>query len=273
MIKHTKDILMYKVSKKAELYNEEEMKQIAELSETASKEELINIIYKLSELQAKMKASSQKTIIFETEIIKLCVKVDIDGLEGIINALERKIENGDIQISNTAKIPEAPKTITERPREKVNISPSPEEPKIEAKKEEKPKEIVKPVKLEPGEKIGSWQNVITKLKTQGKVMLYANLINTEAVEINDMTVAIRFQNGLNAFRKDLLQKPENLNILTKEIATICGKPMQIKFEDASGSKVQTKKAAIEEPKVSIPKEEPEDILESLDIPINFVEEE
>ena len=32
MIKHTKDILMYKVSKKVELYNDEEVKEIAEVA-------------------------------------------------------------------------------------------------------------------------------------------------------------------------------------------------------------------------------------------------
>ena len=88
-----------------------------------------------------------------------------------------------------------------------------------------------------------------------------------------MTVAIRFPNGLNAFRKDLLQKPENLNLLTKEISVLCGKTMQIKFEDASGSKVVEKQNTRQEPKALEPKEGPDDILESLDIPINFVEEE
>jgi len=35
MIKHTKDILMYKVSKKVELYNDEEVKEIAELPDVS----------------------------------------------------------------------------------------------------------------------------------------------------------------------------------------------------------------------------------------------
>ena len=76
MIKHTKDILMYKVSGKIDIYSEDERAKIEESAKNVSKEELINIIYKLSELENKMKMSSQKTIIFETEIIKLCVKLD-----------------------------------------------------------------------------------------------------------------------------------------------------------------------------------------------------
>lgn len=92
MIKHVKDILMYKVSKKAEIYSEEEKRQIAEIAEKVSKEELINIIYKLSELESKMKMSTQKTIIFEAEIIKLCIKTDVLALEDRIKALEEKIK-------------------------------------------------------------------------------------------------------------------------------------------------------------------------------------
>lgn len=104
-------------------------------------------------------------------------------------------------------------------------------------------------------------------------MLYANLINTEAVEINDMTVSIRFPNGLNSFRKDLLGKPENLSVLTKEISILCGRAMQIKFEDASHEKAGAKPSPKIAPKVQVPQEEPEDILDGLDIPINFVDEE
>lgn len=104
MIKHTKDILMYKVTKKNDIYSEEEIKQIAEASEKTTKEELINIIYKLSELENKMKWSSQKTIIFETEIIKLCVKSDTLGLEDRITKIEKQIADGNIkQGSNRTK--------------------------------------------------------------------------------------------------------------------------------------------------------------------------
>lgn len=101
MIKHTKDILLYKVSKKAGLYSEDEMKEIRELSETVSKEELINIIYKLSELEGKMKASSQKTIIFETEIIKLCVKMEVPEVK-VIREVESRPAQSNKSVTTTA---------------------------------------------------------------------------------------------------------------------------------------------------------------------------
>ena len=126
--------------------------------------------------------------------------------------------------------------------------------------------------------MATWDNILSDLKKQGKVMLYANLVNTEAVQINDMTVSIKFYNGLNDFRKKLLNQPENMSVLTKEISIMCGKPMQIKFEEASESKQQIeKKTSVskikEEPKIETSsKEDEDDILNSLDIDINIVDE-
>ena len=41
-----------------------------------------------------MRLSSQKTIIFETEIIKLCMNQDTKALEERIENLEKKIQSG-----------------------------------------------------------------------------------------------------------------------------------------------------------------------------------
>ena len=283
MIKHTKDILMYKVSKKNEIYSEEEKKKISELAEKVSKEELINIIYKLSELESKMKLSSQKTIIFETEIIKLCVKQDTLGLEDRIEKLEETVKFGKLEVKKATIPQDAPmqKTQYEAATSREYVPP------VENKKEtEKPKEVkrqaskpVQDIKLSSGTTITNWQSVLNDLKKQGKVMLYANLVNTEAVEVNDMTVAIRFYNGLNDFRERLLKQPENMNLLTKEISIMCGKAMQIKLEDASGEKQQSaKKTSKAEIKEEVKRQEinegndEEDLLSSLDIPINIVDE-
>lgn len=294
MIKHTKDILMCKVEKKLDLYSEDEQKQMKDLADDVSKEELINIIYKLSELESKMRLSSQKIIVFETEIIKLCVKSDVLGLEDRVLKIEKMLQSGEgininkEAIQNVKNHTEIGSTVSKS----KNLS-SYDEPKESMRNISIPEKIAEqgknisttPVEKEslvPGVSISGWQNVMKNLKTQGKVMLYANLINTEAVELNDMTVAIRFNNGLTPFRKELLERSENLNILNKEIAMICGRQMQIKFEDASGTKnsseYHTPKEVIEKPKVQkqevqVQDESMEGFLEELDIPINFVDEE
>ena len=286
MIKHSKDILMCKVNRKLDLYNEDEQKQLKELAESVSKDELINIIYKLSELEGKMKMSSQKVIVFETEIIKLCTKMETASLEDRISKLEKAIQNGEI-IEKTQIQINSNKVINSQAKAGVQMPSSnsfSEKKDITEPKKNETKVIPKAEPLAPGSKVSGWQNVMTNLKSQGKVMLYANLINTEVVELNDMTVAIRFNNGLTAFRKELLNKSENLNILNKEIAMLCGKPMQIKFEDASSgnskasSSYNKKEESPVKQEILKPEDESsdnttDDFLEDLDIEINFVDEE
>ncbi|MCF0125350.1 MAG: DNA polymerase III subunit gamma/tau [Clostridia bacterium] len=74
IIKYVKDILIYKTTSKLELYNEEEKEQIAQIAKNITKEELVDLIYNLSELENKIKWSTQKTILFQAGIIKLCSK-------------------------------------------------------------------------------------------------------------------------------------------------------------------------------------------------------
>ena len=73
-------------------------------------------------------------------------------------------------------------------------------------------------------------------------MLYTNLINTAAKEINDMTLGIEFPNGLTAFGKTVLEKTENMNELVKQVSIEAGKEMRIKLIDLkaqSGAQTQS----------------------------------
>ena len=73
IIKYVKDILVFKSSGKLSLYNENELKQIEDIANKCSKERLLNIIYSLSELAADLKMTTQKTIMLEVGIMKLCM--------------------------------------------------------------------------------------------------------------------------------------------------------------------------------------------------------
>ncbi len=76
-----------------------------------------------------------------------------------------------------------------------------------------------------------WQDIVNNFKKNGKIMLYTNLINTNATEINDMTVGIEFPKGITPFGKTVLEKPENKMEISKQVSVACGKEMQIKYID------------------------------------------
>ena len=109
-------------------------------------------------------------------------------------------------------------------------------------------------------------------------MLYANLINTVAKPINDMTVGIEFKSGLNSFRKELLEKPENKNELIRLVSIECGKTMNIKYVDACGqneNKASTnvfKEIPTNNENNSVVSNNLEELTKNFDIPINFIEE-
>lgn len=231
MIKYSKDILVAKVGKKLEIYNNEESEKIKNLANKTEKDRLLNIIFKLSEMENKLKQSTQKTIIFQTGIINLCVNEDTKGLEERIKILENKMQNPQ-NIENSAIKPKNIKTIPTLANENASVGVISNRPQA-TKTENKP--IAK--KQEPTIQTSNlksqefWPNIIQELKSTGKVMLYANLLNSRAVEINDMTIGIEFSNGLNDFRKQLLEKSENIREIERLVSIAYGKEMEIKYID------------------------------------------
>ena len=206
MIKYMKDILVYKVSGQLQIYNSEEIVQIKELAEIVTKERLLQIIYDLSELENNMKWSTQRNLLFQVEIIKLCSK--IETIKNV-NYVEKSAEN-----PNKTVVTQQNKLAT--PSQNV------------AKKANVP--------TTSGAKgIQCWGKIINDLKGAGKILLYTNLMNSTAVEINDMTVGIQFPNGLTPFGKTILEKPENLSELSKLVSMEYGKEMRVKILDNSSN--------------------------------------
>ena len=100
---------------------------------------------------------------------------------------------------------------------------------MQANTEEKPKAIQKP-KYE-GKTQDYWPKLVDNFKEEGKMFMYINLAGTVAKEINDMTVAIEFPNGMSKVAKEFLERPENRMNIQKTITMASGKEMQIKFVD------------------------------------------
>ena len=65
------------------------------------------------------------------------------------------------------------------------------------------------------------------------------MINTNAVEINDMTIGIQFPGGITSFGKTVLEKPENKQELVKQISIAYGKEMHIQYIDTKPKEQET----------------------------------
>ena len=224
IIKYVKDILLYKSTGSIQTYTKEEIEDIKVLSEKISKEELINLICNLSELENSLKMSTQKIIIFQTGIIKLCNMQDINKSE---KNVDNNIGNNNFNINNL----EQRVTKIENFLRASNFAEKGIKPKfsVQNNSEEKPKTVQK-LKYE-GKTQDYWPKLVDNFKEEGKMFMYINLAGTVAKEINDMTVAIEFPNGMSKVAKDFLERPENRMNIQKTITMASGKEMQIKFVD------------------------------------------
>ena len=272
IIKYVKDLLIYQASKKLDLYDNEEIKKIEELSKKVDKEKLINLVYQLSELDNSIKWSTQKTIVFEAGIIRLCSKMnkenisqninsekmnvatDYSNLEQRVEKIEKYLKSGNInnnsnpvygefhsQVQNVGNTTIQSTNNTIKKETKINKTEK-AMPKFSNKSEE------------------YWPQIVNQLKQNGKIVLYTNLLNTRAKEINDMTVGIEFPNGLTAFGKTVLEKQENIREISNLVSIACGKEMQIKYISGAPQKTQISK-----------EESIQSLANDSDIPFNVIE--
>ena len=257
IIKYIKDILMVKTNQKLDIYNEQDFKNLKELSEKVTKERAIKLIYELSKLENDMKTSTQRLIVFQAGIIKLCSNevetvsqmqnTNTDGTSGNSDIYARldKIENYLRTLGRTTR------TVTTERRTSKDET-----------------EKTKTINTDAIAGIGRnskpaqyWKEIVNNFKKNGKIMLYTNLLNTEAVEINDMTIGIEFPKGLTPFGKTVLEKAENMKEISNQVSIACGKVMSIKYID---TKPQQETQLTEEQEIS-------NFASGFDIPFDVIE--
>ena len=232
IIKYAKDILLYKATQKVELYSDEEISKIKEISEKAEKERLINLVYEFSELGNEIKYSTQKNIIFQAGIIKLCNNISNTNspeLEQRINKIEKYLKTHNVS-NNINQYQNVQQTAQTKVTYNNNLKYNDVNKKINTPKESKMKTSSYSNKIEE-----YWPQIVKDLKQNGKIVLYTNLMNTRAKEINDMTVGIEFPNGLTSFGRTVLEKQENIKELSNLISMASGKPMNIKYITNEGN--------------------------------------
>lgn len=259
IIKYVKDILVFKSSGNLSLYNENELSKIKEIADKSSKQRLLDMIYSLSELANDLKMTTQKTIMLEVGIMKLCNCDQKSGDEivqnknsNVSNNVYKNFDNNlgtpGQNIGDTANNSNLEKKIIELESKinkitntiihnsEINVDNSSTKTSTTRRNTTKtqqngPTNIVK--NFNPtGKKIENWGKLVNGLKENGKIMLYTNLMNTTATEVNDMTVGIVFQNGITPFGRSILDKPESVNELTKIVSMELGKTMQVRYIDA-----------------------------------------
>ena len=237
IIKYIKDLLVYKSCNNLDIYNAEEKEQMANLSKIVTKDKLLSLIYDLSELSNNIKWSSQKVIMFQVGLIKACIELEVRNDTTIPQKISKEQLNENTNKMNI---------------EKNDVETNKVHSKIESNEKNN--------KSSNGGNLPYWNNVIDKVKQNGKMGIYVNLIGSVAREINDMTIEVELANK-NSFAKQVLETYENKSELEKLVSIEAGKTMNIKFTSQESNK-QSKNNA----------DSIENMITGLDIPINIIDE-
>lgn len=107
MIKFFRDLMLLKTTKEiSNIYSEDDVKEMKLLCEKVQTDRILRIIYSLSELENSLKWSSQKNIVFQVGVIKLCSD-SATSLEDRIARLENyfgNIQNGKIAVKLSTEV-------------------------------------------------------------------------------------------------------------------------------------------------------------------------
>ncbi len=209
-----------------------EPEKIVDLSEGAFKDmkklcTLVNVdgitfnIRQLSALEGELKWTTQPRILLEVALIALCENIASSGqntLEERIFALEKKIAS-------------QPVTASEASSKQTAAANDNSTKKAAANNNHKSKAIDKKAidKIEVSDKtLDKWDNVLTALKEDGKMVLFSNLAGTQCRVMNENNMAIVFE-GKGGIAKMIASKADNQKLLAEYISRIMEREIKLHF--------------------------------------------
>ena len=198
LIKFVRDIVVSSIDGNLVAYSEDEKQVIHDIFTKGRKEQFLDLIGKLSEIQNNLKWSTEPTILFETGLIKLCLEEEKNQTQ------EVKIEsNSSKQVDNTQM--------------NSNVVTS-----------QNVKNEVANSKVEQNDLA---TKVLTNLKENGKIRLHANLLQTKIEYMADGIVHIIFNGQVDALTKGTFQKDETKIAIKEAVVAAMGRDVSVKYDN------------------------------------------
>ena len=206
------------------------------MAEDTTKERLLNIIYALSEVENEMKWSSQKIIIFETAIIKLCIKKFEKE-----NFLNFETENED-KMEEEKSTPNGQKKSRNADDIKADVRTKNATETFEEKENRKKTTPYPTMKVGIGsEEEKVWKDILDEIKKQGKLSLYTALSNSRVKFESDMAWVIVIPGKLKNIADKILLDSSNKKYIQDLVSKINKKEMMIKYVNESDENKTSKK--------------------------------
>ena len=223
LIDHFRNLMVCKVSNDLDeiiSLPEEIIDQLKSQAETIETNEIIRILNILSVTQDDIKASSNPRVLAEVSIMKLSQPMFDDSKEALlkrISNLEEVIRSGNITVNNNQDKKEQVVTQEEKYEEKEEIY-----------YEEVKSEDVKLVEK-------SWENILTNIKKDRNMPVYAILREAKDFNVNSNTLYIIFDDKF-AFAKNKLSDVKTLSYIEGVVRDTINRSFGIKIILKSESK-------------------------------------
>lgn len=182
-----------------------------------SQGEIIRYLKELSSLEYNLKWASNKRVLLEVTLIKLCDSVYTGSdIEDRLAILEEKLASGDF---NTRPAPASQSDMTAAP----DFTPAAGNARdLDAAAPDE-----RPSPAESAE-YTHWPAIMKYLKDMGRMTIYSYLINVKAIKPDEDTIALIIK---EAPLRANISRPEYLKIIGEAAQKVTGREMKIKYLD------------------------------------------
>lgn len=203
--------------------------------------QISSFIYKLSDVEGKLKYSTQPRTLIEIGVVGLCNAELDDSLEGLIERvkkLEKVIASGEIKVTNdnsntSAYIPnKTNNNFTYSPNNKldenkaINTEKSQEE--NITKREEVSNNNYNNNNLDFEAIKNNWSQLLEELRREKKAQIQALLMEGSLVKLNKDTLLISFKSGFG-FHREALDKEKTKEYIIGIIKKLTGQEVKLSF--------------------------------------------
>lgn len=239
-------------------------------SGSMSQQEVISYVKELSETEGRLKWAENQRIFMEVSVVRICTGSQTGNvlpdpnqqsmLESRISQLERKLQSiltGDIKLSSVSET---------KPKSSETAVPAPEKPSGRNTSADAGSPKASSISAEKGRELKEWTRIIDYVRDSGKMKVYAYLLDTKCVMLDD-TRAVIVVGSEDGLKKNILSKNDSLEIISEALQKKLGLNVELKVKDERELGIFTPSAASDDPVL----EKVKKLANDFNIPLNIGE--